>query len=511
MNLVLTMLVRDEEDLVADNMSYHLDAGADLIIVTDNGSVDSTRDIVQTFVDDGTARLLVEPAPIHSQWRWVTRMARTAYWDHNADWVINTDADEFWWPESGNLKDVLGAVEPIYGAVRVPRFDFRPLTDVGGGPRETPYRETASLRFIGGALEPKTCHRADPRVIVGQGNHEVSGGSGIELDGSGLLSVFHFPTRSREQFRRGVGNAGAAYKRSTEFVPTTGEVKRALYESLESGDLDEVFGSRELAPGEAEAAIRSGKIVEDRRLLQELAASKDHKAAKRGLVVVSLDGIGSNPIVAQMSDKGYTIRETTPIEIGSSSDAAAIVAIVPTPTEWVERSMEGDVDLEEAAYEWVRAVSAIAGSGSRVLWISPSRSGAIDTSATIAAWLEEPTSLTMLDEIPDDHAVLSASTGPSFALAMSVYALLRTELELFRPLARLIHAITTDDQLASRLSWYLGPPGVGTDLVGEWEERLAGVEASYDALLSRRSVSAALKVAEVPHWLGRAIGRRKRR
>ena len=43
MKLVMTLLVRDEEDIVRENLDFHLAQGVDEVIVTDNGSEDAHR------------------------------------------------------------------------------------------------------------------------------------------------------------------------------------------------------------------------------------------------------------------------------------------------------------------------------------------------------------------------------------------------------------------------------------------------------------------------------------
>ena len=118
MRVVMTLLVRDEEDILERMLQYHFALGVAFVIATDHRSVDSTPEILAAFEQEGRLRVLRETSQEVRQAEWVTEMARLAATEHGADWVINADADEFWWPRYASLHETLQAVPPRFGVLR---------------------------------------------------------------------------------------------------------------------------------------------------------------------------------------------------------------------------------------------------------------------------------------------------------------------------------------------------------------------------------------------------------
>jgi glycosyltransferase involved in cell wall biosynthesis len=269
MKLVMTLLVRDEEDILADNLDFHLAQGVDEVIVTDNGSQDGTLDILRSYEARGVVRVILEPTDDYSQGRWVTRMARMAAAELGADWVINSDADEFWWPHEGTLRSVFEGLDEGVGALVGRRTNFvpRPEDDRPYWERMT-LRERESLNPVGKPLPPKLAHRAHPEIEVVQGNHRIKGPDlGSTLD-DGSVEILHFPMRSYSQFENKIVKGGRAYARNKQLPEKTGRTWRRLYETWEQGGLPAHYEASVVA----EAA--RDDLIEDTRLRDYLEARR---------------------------------------------------------------------------------------------------------------------------------------------------------------------------------------------------------------------------------------------
>jgi len=267
MKLVMTLLVRDEEDILQSNIEFHLAKGVDFIIATDNLSVDSTADILKEYENKGVLRYIHEYADNYNQRQWVTRMAKMASVKYGADWVINNDADEFWWPLEGSLKDTFSNISGDRNIVIANRSNFVAIEDFGSPFYDYMiYKQKRSLNSLGQSLPPKVAHRACADIRVFQGNHGVDG-LGPQNSISDIIEIFHFPGRSRKQLLNKIIKGGAGYERNENLDEEVGLTWRVLYkEFIENGNLDRYFKSQFYSKDRIEKEIESGKLLVDERL-----------------------------------------------------------------------------------------------------------------------------------------------------------------------------------------------------------------------------------------------------
>jgi hypothetical protein len=266
--LVMTLLVRDEEDIIATNIEYHLAQGVDFFIATDHHSADRTPEILERYRRKGVLHHITETDAAYMQHRFVTRMARMAVRDYGADWVINNDADEFWWPGEGrSLKDALAAVPADARAVRAERQNFvpRPDTATHGFLETMTVRETQSRNSLGAPLPPKVCHRGSIDIEVDMGNHGVRrvGAPVAAVDGG--ISILHFPERTYRQFAHKIA-VGTEAISSDRALDPYGGTWRMLYDRLKRGDLESYYRERELDDDDVRQGIAEGRLQHDTRL-----------------------------------------------------------------------------------------------------------------------------------------------------------------------------------------------------------------------------------------------------
>lgn len=270
MKIIMTLLVRDEQDIIKENIEYHLSQGVDFIIATDNRSVDATPDILRQYERQGVLRYIYEGNDNYDQHIWVTRMARAAYIEHDADWVINNDADEFWWPIGhNNLKEAISSVPPNFNIIVAERSNFVACGEAAQNSpfyRHMYYRDCNSVNLIGRKLPPCVAHRGNPNVIVWQGNHLVQGFDDHK-ESKGVVEIFHFPIRKYKQFENKIAKGGAAYQQNTSLDKRTGRGWRLLYEQYrENNHLRDYYKTRYYDDDRINKELVIGSIVKDTRL-----------------------------------------------------------------------------------------------------------------------------------------------------------------------------------------------------------------------------------------------------
>jgi Glycosyl transferase family 2 len=272
----MTLVARDEADIIDAQIAFHLKAGVDFIVAIDNGSTDGTTEILESYERAGHLRLIRDDGDLQ-QASWVTRLARLAATELAADWVINSDVDGFWWPRGGSLQDVLSAVPARFGCVRAMVRHFAPRPE-----REQLFAERMTVRVCdpgsrsGSPYSPlfQTAHRGRPDVVVTPGNHHARARNLVPLTGWYPIDMLHFPIRSLAQATRKLVNRWEVESRSGA---DPGPFLTAAYEAHGRGDMSAVYDALVVDDDSLSRGLADGTLAIDTRVRDALRALRNEQ------------------------------------------------------------------------------------------------------------------------------------------------------------------------------------------------------------------------------------------
>ncbi len=210
--LIMTLLVKNEEELLEKNLIFHKKMGVDAFIITDNNSSDSTPDIIEKYQEKGwIIDVINETATNYEQKEWVDRMIWRAKTIFNADWIINADADEFWYTPLGNLKNEMNntrcnvlncELRSMYPDEEKPFWQWSKAVKTVMNPNEY----ELSLYSLFERQNKKVAHRANGYMQISMGNHKVKMFPQCSCDST--IRIYHYNVRSRQRFLDKMINGG---------------------------------------------------------------------------------------------------------------------------------------------------------------------------------------------------------------------------------------------------------------------------------------------------------------
>ena len=279
LRLAMTILVRDEEDVIEDNIRFHARKGVDFFVVMDNNSVDRTRAVLDSLTPEFEIHIIDQPSNAFKQAEWVTDMAFVAK-SLGADLIINNDADEFWQTHASSYQSLLSASDSV---VTVKRYNMALLDTqikASGDYLSNPIMVKSSINFDKNVqlkdanlsillrhLPPLVMVNPYGLIKVGGGNHtakHVWRPQGKRTEQG--IEVLHYPIRSFEQFK----NKVEIQYRQREFgAPLGGHMKRWM-QLYEQGTLEQEFERFVLNQSEVDLLTKIGVLTLTQPLRNEL-------------------------------------------------------------------------------------------------------------------------------------------------------------------------------------------------------------------------------------------------
>lgn len=278
MRICANLGVRDEVELIGPAIEHLLAIGVDQIVVTDLFSEDGTAERLGDYEGAPNIRLIRLRPDDPQLFDFAQRMLDFTLTELQPDWVLFLDADEFWIPRTGRIKDTAALRDA--DVLQVPRFNV-PVSIDGvhrppvlepsrwgelaliTAPARNPRRHLAQnpdAPWILGRIQPKTLARASNLGAVAMGGHSVeSGSAGIRTPAD--LLIAHLPITTPARFARKVDNIRQTFERFGErFVGEQAWHWRRWLQCARDGKLDEEFQRQIFSREQMQALRKQGRI-----------------------------------------------------------------------------------------------------------------------------------------------------------------------------------------------------------------------------------------------------------
>jgi glycosyltransferase involved in cell wall biosynthesis len=297
MKIAAHLGVKDEITLVEKTIAHLRAIGVDLIIAVDSYSTDGTADVLAAYQSENDFWFVqmsdLEPDVEDKAWlRKNLQLAQKA----NADWVIFLDADEYWIPASGSLRDcsalagadllsvdrfniALGPHGPMMPDALVPqRYEelllfVEPIPDFRARLEANP-----DTRWISNVPVPKVMVRPERIGALTDGMHDAVADVSLRRTKPSDLLIAHLPFTTRARFKGKLANARKLIAAHEYLGKDFAWHWRHWLTLAEEGGIDDEFDRQRLsmetiAEFRASGAIRSAADVFAERAREDPAGA----------------------------------------------------------------------------------------------------------------------------------------------------------------------------------------------------------------------------------------------
>ncbi len=278
--LVMTLLVKDEEDIIETNIRFHYAMGVDRFIVTVHNSSDRTLDILKNLKNDIPLEIIELKSDGYFQDIWVDKMIRLARDKYKADWVINADADEFYYSRDFDLKKsilkytagnviILPSICPYpddrEDYLSCPYFITNFMPEYLAKDLNIDINLPENSHFLIESSCKKVIHNTKDYIKIKMGNHGVQMRRKKVIP-SEDIKLYHFTVRNYTYYVKKAKN----YLESSKLMPgANGEHVKKMIEELQNGTLREYYNKR-YNPEKLALLLENGVVTKDYSLINFL-------------------------------------------------------------------------------------------------------------------------------------------------------------------------------------------------------------------------------------------------